>query len=105
MPPRFGTDGVRGEAHVELTTGFVHALGRAVARVLGTADPYLTARDTRESGPALEAALAAGLAAEGATVASCGVLPTPGLAGLAADRATPGAMVSASHNQIGRAHV
>lgn len=98
MPPRFGTDGVRGEAHVELTTGFVHALGRAVARVLGTTDPYLTARDTRESGPALEAALAAGLTAEGATVASCGVLPTPGLAGLAADRGAPGAMVSASHN-------
>lgn len=98
MPPRFGTDGVRGEAHVDLTTGFVHALGRAVARVLGTADPYLTARDTRESGPALEAALAAGLAAEGAAVASCGVLPTPGLAGLAATRGMPGAMVSASHN-------
>ena len=98
MPPRFGTDGVRGEAHVELTTGFVHALGRAAARVLGTADAFLTARDTRESGPALEAAFAAGLATEGAMVTSCGVLPTPGLAGLAADRGAPGAMVSASHN-------
>ena len=66
--PRFGTDGVRGRAIVDLSTGFVHALGRATARVLGTAQPFLTARDTRESGPALEAALAAGLAAEGATV-------------------------------------
>jgi phosphoglucosamine mutase len=98
MPPRFGTDGVRGEAHVELTTGFVHALGRAVARVLGTDAPFVTARDTRESGPALEGALAAGLTAEGATVTSCGVLPTPGLAGIAAARGAAGAMVSASHN-------
>jgi len=98
MALRFGTDGVRGEAHVELTTGFVHAIGRAVARVLGTADPFLTARDTRESGPVLEAAFAAGLVAEGATVASCGVLPTPGLAGLCDARGAAGAVVSASHN-------
>ncbi|MFM7271304.1 MAG: phosphoglucosamine mutase [Actinomycetes bacterium] len=96
--PRFGTDGVRGRALVDLSTGFVHALGRATARVLGTAQPFLTARDTRESGPALEAALAAGLAAEGATVTSCGVLPTPGLAHLAARRGAAAAMVSASHN-------
>ena len=37
-------------------------------------------RDTRISGPLLEAALAAGLAAEGVSVQRLGVLPTPAVA-------------------------
>ena len=51
---------------------------------------------TREqSGPALERALAAGLAAAGSAAISGGILPTPAVA-LLADEA--GAVVSASHN-------
>jgi len=46
----------------------------------------------------LQAALAAGIAAEGVDVVDVGVIPTPGLAWLAADRGDPAAMVSASHN-------
>ena len=46
----------------------------------------------------IQAALAAGLTAEGVDVVDVGVIPTPGLAWLAADRGMPAAMVSASHN-------
>jgi phosphoglucosamine mutase len=94
---RFGTDGVRGVANVELTPELVLALGRAAARVLGPG-PFLVARDTRRSGPLLESALIAGLTAEGSTVGRLGVLPTPGLAWLAAVEDVPAAMISASHN-------
>ena len=93
----FGTDGVRGVANVELTPELVLALGRAAARVLG-ADRFVVGRDTRRSGPLLEAALVAGLAAEGVDVALLGVAPTPAVAWLAAAEALPGAVISASHN-------
>ena len=73
------------------------ALGRAAARVLGSAR-FLVGRDTRISGPLLQASLSAGLAAEGATVVDVGVLPTPGIAALAAERNLPAAVISASHN-------
>ncbi|MEX2659077.1 MAG: phosphoglucosamine mutase [Acidimicrobiales bacterium] len=107
MGLRFGTDGVRGVAGTELTPELVLALGRAAARVLcgtGTAvhdRPRLAvARDTRRSGPLLEAAFAAGVAAEGVEVDLLGVLPTPGLARVAASEGIAAAMVSASHNSF-----
>ena len=96
-PLTFGTDGVRGVANTELTPELVLSLGRAAARVLGKG-PWLVGRDTRISGPYLAAALAAGLAAEGASVVDIGVLPTPAVAAACAARGLPGAMISASHN-------
>jgi phosphoglucosamine mutase len=98
MTLRFGTDGVRGVANVELTTELVTALGRAAARVLGTDEPFVIGRDTRRSGPMLEAALVAGICAEGADVVLVGVLPTPGVAHVARERGAPAAVISASHN-------
>ncbi|MGH9155900.1 MAG: phosphoglucosamine mutase [Acidimicrobiales bacterium] len=95
--PRFGTDGIRGVANVELTPELVLALGRAAARVLGT-DRFVVGRDPRASGPLLQAALSAGLAAEGAAVVDLGVLPTPGVAFGSARLGAHAAMVSASHN-------
>ncbi|MDQ1403740.1 MAG: phosphoglucosamine mutase [Actinomycetota bacterium] len=97
MSVKFGTDGVRGVANGELTPELVLALGRAAARVLG-GDEWFTGRDTRRSGPLLQAALAAGLAAEGATVIDLGVVPTPAVATMCAARGGAGAVVSASHN-------
>jgi phosphoglucosamine mutase len=97
MVPRFGTDGIRGAANSELTPELALALGRAAARHLdGT--PFLVGRDTRQSGPVLQAALSAGLSASGRDVLDVGVIPTPGLAFLAASRRLPAAMISASHN-------
>jgi phosphoglucosamine mutase len=96
-PARFGTDGVRGVANEELTAELALALGRATARIL-PAPAFVVGRDTRRSGPLLQAALAAGLATEGADVIDLGVIPTPGVAAVAQARKIPGAMVSASHN-------
>ena len=97
MSLKFGTDGVRAEALTVLTPGYVAALARAAAQVLG-GGPWLIGRDTRESGPVLEAAVAAGLAAAGARPVSVGVVPTPALAWLSAQRGVPAAMITASHN-------
>jgi len=94
---KFGTDGLRGVAGTELTAELALRLGRAAANVLG-GRRFLVARDTRLSGSWLEAALAAGLAAEGVEVELLGVLPTPGLAWHSAHEGVPAAMISASHN-------
>jgi phosphoglucosamine mutase len=99
-PTRFGTDGVRGVANEELTPELALALGRAAARVL-PAPTFVVGRDTRRSGPLLQAAFSAGLAAEGADVIDLGVLPTPGVAAVAVSRQAPGAVISASHNPFG----
>jgi phosphoglucosamine mutase len=96
----FGTDGVRGSANTELTPELVLALGRAIARTI-TATAFLIGRDTRKSGPMLQAALGAGLASEGADVVDVGVLPTPALAWLAVKRDLPAVVISASHNPFG----
>jgi phosphoglucosamine mutase len=94
---QFGTDGIRGVANAELGAELVLALGRAAARALPAAR-FLVGRDTRRSGPLLQAALSAGMASEGADVVDLGVLPTPGVAWHAAQRGVPAAVVSASHN-------
>ncbi|MEZ5258521.1 MAG: phosphoglucosamine mutase [Ilumatobacteraceae bacterium] len=94
---RFGTDGVRGVANSQLTPAYTLALGRAAARVLRP-ERVLIGRDTRRSGPLLEAALAAGLAAEGVDVELLGVLPTPAVAHAAAVEQVAAAVITASHN-------
>lgn len=96
----FGTDGVRGVANADLTPELALALGRAAARVLGPG-PFLLGRDTRISGPMLEAALVAGLCSAGAQALRGGVLPTPAVAYLARELAArAGVVVSASHNPV-----
>jgi phosphoglucosamine mutase len=96
---RFGTDGVRGLANRELTPELALVLGRAAARVL-EGDRFAIGRDTRRSGPMLEAALCAGLASEGVDVELLGVAPTPEVAWWSASEAVPAAVVSASHNSF-----
>ena len=96
---KFGTDGVRGVAHDELTTDFAERLARAAAVEL--ANPSRTAvigGDTRESTPAFVHALSEGFRAEGVDVVDLGVVPTPMVAFEAQRRDGIGAMVSASHN-------
>jgi len=94
---KFGTDGMRGDARDELTTDLVAALARAGAEELG-ADGFVVGRDTRESGPALAAALHAGIAAAGGHSVDVGVVPTPAVALWCQAHGVAGAVVSASHN-------
>ncbi|MDR0416139.1 MAG: phosphoglucosamine mutase, partial [Propionibacteriaceae bacterium] len=102
----FGTDGVRGLANGDkLTAELALGLSSAAARVLGADRPgrlqALGGRDTRASGEFLEAAVTAGLASAGMDVVQVGVVPTPGMAWLVADRgAALGVMLSASHNPM-----
>jgi phosphoglucosamine mutase len=103
LPPErklFGTDGVRGEVGTFVTAELAMSLGRAAVGSLDAERPQvLIVRDTRESGPMLEAALAAGIAAAGGDALLGGVLPTPAAAilvkRLGLDLAV---VVSASHN-------
>lgn len=99
----FGTDGVRGVAGIHpLTSNWVLDLGRASAEVLKTqkqSPTVVIGKDTRKSGDMLEAALAAGLTAQGVNVVHLGVIPTPGVSFLTrALQADAGVVISASHN-------
>jgi phosphoglucosamine mutase len=94
---RFGTDGIRGVAGTELTAALAQSVGAAAARVLG-GPRFLVGHDTRESGPWLHSAFAAGVVAAGVDVVDVGVIPTPGVADLALADGVPAAVISASHN-------
>jgi phosphoglucosamine mutase len=99
----FGTDGVRGEAGTFLTAELALSLGRATTASLDIDRPQvLIVRDTRESGPMLESALAAGVAEAGGDALLGGVLPTPAAAVLVRKLGLDlAAVVSASHNPYG----
>ena len=90
----FGTDGVRGVVGEALTAELVEQIGRAATLWSGRGR-VLVGRDTRGSGPELEAALTRGIVDAGGTAVLGGVLPTPAVALLSQDL---GLVVSASHN-------
>jgi len=90
----FGTDGVRGIVGESLTLDLVERLGRAATAWAGRGRVFV-GRDTRGSGPALEAAVVEGIVSAGGIAVCGGVLPTPAVALLAQDL---GIVLSASHN-------
>jgi phosphoglucosamine mutase len=100
----FGTDGIRGEAgrfpldeNTVLLIG--HSLVSNLARELGRQPRLVIGRDTRESGPVIERALASGAMAAGAQVMSAGVITTPGVAYVTRTGGfDAGVVISASHN-------
>lgn len=102
MKKYFGTDGVRGVANQSLTPELAYRLGRCGGHVLaGEARnaTFVVGRDTRISGPMLEAAVVAGLSSIGASVILLGVVTTPAVAYLSRHfGASGGVMISASHN-------
>ncbi|SEH15552.1 Phosphomannomutase [Natronorubrum sediminis] len=88
----FGTAGIRGP---------VEAVSPSRALAVGQAagDPdtaFVVGRDGRETGPALAAAIEAGLESAGSDVYRLGEVPTPTLA--YASRGRKGVMLTASHN-------
>jgi phosphoglucosamine mutase len=108
MARLFGTDGVRGLANGDvLTPELALRLAAAAARHLlaeqlahGTRPVVVIGRDTRPSGPMLEAAALAGFTSVGCDVVRLGVVPTPAVAYEVQHRAALGLMVSASHNPV-----
>jgi phosphoglucosamine mutase len=99
MSRLFGTDGVRGVANRDLTPELAVSLARAAARLVPSGGRVIIGRDSRLSGPMIEASLAAGFASAGIDVELAGLIPTPAISFLIKDeRAQLGAVVSASHN-------
>jgi phosphoglucosamine mutase len=104
MKKLFGTDGMRGEAgKFPLDAATVEIVGASLTNhlqeKLGRAPLIVVGRDTRESGPWLEQALARGATTAGADLQSGGVITTPGVAYLARSlSADAGVVISASHN-------
>lgn len=105
MARLFGTDGVRGVANADLTPELAFKIGRAGAAVVAQGSaaerPIVVGRDTRLSGPMLEAAIVAGITSTGRNVVGVGVIPTPGVAAITLSLgAAAGVMISASHNPV-----
>src|SRR5262249_48756864 len=98
----FGTDGIRGKAgEFPLDADTVRLIGRALVANIpaaqGKAPRLVIGRDTRESGPAIEAALTRGALESGANVESAGVITTPGVAYITRTRGfDAGVVISAS---------
>jgi phosphoglucosamine mutase len=108
----FGTDGIRGKAgSAPLIPETVARVGAALVKAFNDREPgagnrepqvahrFVIGRDTRESGAWIEEELARGLTAQGASVVSAGVVPTPAIAYLARTEGfDAGIVISASHN-------
>lgn len=97
MSLKFGTDGVRGRAFVDLRPEWVTNLAISASDVLQS-DTVVIGSDGRESGKDFVSALRTGFESEGLSVWYMGTVPTPALAHAAATHGIAGAMVSASHN-------
>jgi phosphoglucosamine mutase len=105
MSRLFGTDGIRGVANEPpLTADLAYRVGRELVATLAAQQDggpvrLVIGRDTRRSGPLLEAAMVAGILSAGADCYTVGVLPTPGIALMTrALDAHGGIVLSASHN-------
>jgi phosphoglucosamine mutase len=101
----FGTDGIRARAaEFPLDPVTLRIIGASLTehlaeRTNGRTPRIVIGRDTRESGPAIAAALTEGARSGGAVVESAGVITTPGVAFLARSLpADAGVVISASHN-------
>ncbi|HKP84523.1 MAG TPA: phosphoglucosamine mutase [Blastocatellia bacterium] len=100
----FGTDGIRGVAgRFPLDVETVRLIGQSLVnnlvREIGRSPRIVIGRDTRESGPDIERAIASGAMDAGAQVVSAGVITTPGVAYVTrADDFDAGVVISASHN-------
>ncbi len=102
MKKLFGTDGIRGEANVEITARLAYLTGLYSAKVLADEaknSTVIIGKDTRISGDMIESALSSGLMSLGLNVILVGIVPTPAIPQLIKlFNADLGIMISASHN-------
>jgi phosphoglucosamine mutase len=100
----FGTDGIRGVAgRFPLDEKTVRLIAQSLinnlAQDIGHMPRIVIGRDTRESGPDIERAIAGGAMSAGAQVVSAGVITTPGVAYITrTGDFDAGIVISASHN-------
>lgn len=97
----FGTNGVRGIANVNMTSGMALDLGRSLGTYMQRhkiGSRVAVGRDTRISGDMLKSAAIAGVLSTGLEVVDVGVLPTPALQYYVRQKADAGIMITASHN-------
>ena len=103
---KFGTDGIRGVAGIELTPEVAMRLGFHAARLLskgtrGERAKFAIGKDPRMSSDMLEAALCSGVMLAGANPALLGVVSTPAVPfALRENGFAGGFMITASHNPI-----
>jgi phosphomannomutase/phosphoglucomutase len=98
MPPRlFGTNGIRGVVGETITSEFAYGIGSSVASLF-KGQRILVGRDGRTSSQMLTEGVVAGILAQGNSVEDCGVITTPGLQFLSKISASPGLVITASHN-------
>jgi phosphoglucosamine mutase len=99
----FGTDGIRGiPGQYPLDDATLFRLGRVLGTYLSRSHPRpraLLGMDTRESGPRIAGAIAAGFAGTQTETSFAGIITTPGVACLVRKEGfSAGVVISASHN-------
>ncbi len=98
MGKYFGTDGIRGQANIDLTASMAFKIGKFLGYYYGS-PRVLIGKDTRKSGYMLEYALAGGLCAGGGNAYLMHVCTTPSIAHLVKTQGFDlGIMITASHN-------
>ncbi|HJJ35885.1 MAG TPA: phosphoglucosamine mutase [Methanocorpusculum sp.] len=95
----FGTNGARGVTGKDMNPVFALGIAEAYATLLGPGKTIGLGMDTRTSGPALAAAVKAGITGCGCNIIDFGILPTPALQYvILAKKLDGGIMITASHN-------
>ena len=96
----FGTDGIRGQAMVELTPSLAYKTGKTLAIMSKnkTINKILVAGDTRLSTDCLKHALISGIISHGCDAVDIGIVPTPSVSNLVQSDFSYGVMITASHN-------
>jgi phosphomannomutase/phosphoglucomutase len=96
-PQLFGTNGIRGVVGETITSEFAFRIGSSVASLYKNKG-ILLGRDGRTSSQMIAEGAVAGILAQGNSVEDCGTITTPGLQFLAKSSASPGLVITASHN-------
>lgn len=100
-PLMISVAGVRGVIGESLTAEIACRWGAGFGTLLGAGARVVVGRDSRGSGPVIEAAVAAGLRGAGCTVRRVGVVPTPTIQLATRDSdARGGIAITASHNPL-----
>ncbi|GIW22949.1 MAG: hypothetical protein KatS3mg068_1956 [Candidatus Sericytochromatia bacterium] len=104
MRKLFGTDGVRGEANIDLTPELAFKLGKFGSYIISKDNNnsnnfIIIGQDTRQSSDMLSASISSGICSIGVDVWNIGYVPTPVVSWLVKKyKAKAGVMISASHN-------